>query len=219
MWISTRLKKVKVKWYAYAYHLLRGNLYRNMKKLYIIAVLIISLVFLIFFYFGFNKSSDEKNASMNLFEHYKSECKIFDAEDNESRIYKNELFGFSFTYPENSLICERGVKNHAEDNVKPEMEIAIWSKTNFFNNKMSSPELIVYINNPDLSLLPASEIISSEQIEISGIKTDKKLQKSSFCTTEDCPTFTSINLVHQGNNIEIQSWVDSQSILDSFKLN
>lgn len=185
----------------------------------IIILIILSLVIL---YFKYGKSLDQQNIPDIVFSQYKNECKIFNAEDGEPRIYENELLNFSFVYPEDSLVCEREVKNSFDshnDDTMLIMEIAVWSKASFMNNVPSSPELIVHINNPDLSLLPASEIISSEQIEISGIKTDKKLQKSSFCTTEDCPTFTSINLVHQGNNIEIQSWVDSQSILDSFKLN
>jgi hypothetical protein len=202
----------------------RLNYIKRMKMIYIITIIaiIVSLIFVIFFHSESDKLSGEQNNILTSFLQYKNECKIFNAEDGEPRIYENELLNFSFVYPEDSLVCEREVKNSFDshnDDTMLIMEIAVWSKASFMNNVPSSPELIVHINNPDLSLLPASEIISSEQIEISGIKTDKKLQKSSFCTTEDCPTFTSINLVHQGNNIEIQSWVDSQSILDSFKLN
>lgn len=192
-----------------------------MKRIHIIAIIVIilGLILMAFIYFNSDKQSGEQNNPLASFMEYKNECKIFDAQDGEPRIYENKLLDFSFSYPEDSLVCEREVKRYAEDNISPEMEITVWSKTMFINNKVSSPKLIVYINNPDSLLLSTSEILDSEEIEISGIKTYKKLKKSNLCMVEDCPTFTSVNFQYQDNDIEIQSWIDSQSILDSFKFN
>jgi len=195
-----------------------------MKKNHIIIsmVIISGLILVTFFHFKYSRLSNQQDILINTFSQYKSECKIFDAEDGESRIYKSNLFNFSFTYPEGSLVCERQVENNFdsyEDDTRLMMEIAVWSKANFFSDGASLPDLILHINNIHLPSLPASEILHSEEIDISGITTYKKLQKSSLCTTNDCPTFISISLIHEGNNIEIQSWTDSKDILDSFRLN
>jgi hypothetical protein len=150
------------------------------------------------------------------FAQFKATCIVFDAPEEAERVYKNQIRGFRFQYPNDTVVCERTLLNGASTS---SMEISLFKKTNFNSTTGNSgPDMTLHVNDTNIDGLPNPLVLEEKEGEIAGSKAIVRRVKSPACTDEECPTFVTYQFEYKGNTFLIEDRVGSDTVVKSFAL-
>lgn len=182
--------------------------------IFLIASILLITSTIIFWYKTKTVKNTPEYSLEYLFTEFKKSCSIFDASENEERLYQNDITGLKFVYPNDALVCERLSPN---DFGKNEQEITIWNKIIFNKEDIQQQPLInIHIDEPGLINIEKPIIISEKKVTIAGESALIKEVKSGFCSENECPIFTIATFSHNGHYFQIELWNNDESILNSF---
>ena len=151
----------------------------------------------------------------DVFAHIKKTCGVLSAESIAERQYINTNIGFSFTYPEHTMVCERRFQNeHGRD----EYEITIFGDPHSVADSMPAPVMVIRIDADEsvAGQLPSQVVLNTRVRKVGGIDARVEQQKPALCNDHECRVFTIITFSHDGHRFAIEQWEDAPGLLDSF---
>lgn len=191
------------------------------KKIFYIGITLCAILIAIFTY-SFIKNKMITESIANSFEQYKKQCnKTLTSETEKITTYTNSFYGFSFTIPDDYVVCEIGSESKDRFNLHIMPRTMFMSQDIVFSKdgafKIMTDSLLVQITKGAIEGLP--QLAIKERLPskiIGGIEADTAVADLPKCTKKSCPEITVYRFLRNGFQYEFSAAKPFDAVFNSF---